>query len=101
MVGASFKTSSASSSTLGGKCVEEHPLDERQNILRPAVLDLEPRVHLDEPVLAALDEELDRARRPVAHGLAELRGGLVHARDHLRGELLRDRDQALFDMAVA
>jgi hypothetical protein len=71
------------------------------------VLDLEPRVHLEEVEAAVLaDEKLERARREVAHRLRALHGDLAHLRGRLgaharaRG-LLDDLLVAALDRAVA
>ena len=87
----------------------DHLLDEIDagDALGDGVLDLQPRVHLEEVVLLArVDEELDGARRAVADRLGERHRLLAHRLDGARREagrrrLLDDLLVAPLDRAVA
>ena len=63
------------------------------------VLDLDPPVQLEEEELAAVDDELDRSRAPVADRAAKRDGRLVQGVTHGRGESRRRR--LLEDLLVA
>ena len=76
------------------------------DLLGHAVLDLDARVHLEEEVLAVLEQALDRAGPAVADGLGGVGGDLADARPQLlvdggRGRLLDQLLVTALDRAVA
>ena len=85
---------------LGDEQLRAHEVDVRR-LLGHGVLDLDPRVHLDEDVLAlrVVDEELDRARVHVADVRGELHGVGADAVAELGVEVRRGGD--LDDLLVA
>ena len=85
---------------LGDEQLGAHEVDVRR-LLGDRVLDLDPRVHLDEDVLALLvvDEELHGAGVHVAHVRGELHGVRADAVAERRIEVRRRRD--LDDLLVA
>ena len=60
-----------------------HEVDARHE-LRHRMLDLDPRVQLEEVEVAAVEDELGGARVAVADRAGECRCGVDHARPHLR-----------------
>ena len=82
-----------------------HDVDARR-LLGHAVLDLDAGVHLEEEVLAVLQQALDRARAVVADGLGRVRGDLADLLaqllvDQRGGGLLDQLLVAALDRAVA
>src|SRR4051794_6425179 len=89
----------------GGADALLHDVDPRHE-LGHRVLDLHARVHLEEEVLVALEQTLDRARADVVDGGGGVRGDLADARaellvDERRGRLLDQLLVAALDGAVA
>jgi hypothetical protein len=75
-----------------------HEVDARRE-LRDGMLDLDPRVHLDEEELVVLEQELERARAAIADLAACVGAALTDPRERPHGEARRGR--LLDDLLVA